>query len=328
MEHKKLRWKIVILAAILILVLVLLYSGLRILESTVLHRESGATEETVSKTIVRDGVSYYPRLNITTILLTGVDTVGPMTDSGSYNNPAEADMVSLLIIDQVSKDVDIISLNRDSMVDMTVLGVGGKPSGTQHAQLALAHTYGNGLEMSSRNLVQTVSNLLYGVQIDHYITINMDAITVMNDAVGGVTVEVTEDFSQVDASIPMGRVTLMGKQAVNYVRLRYGVDDQLNLSRMDRQKKYMQGFMTALHRSIEEDPSFLLTAYSDAASYMVTDCTTSTLSSLLDRYGDYALGEIITIDGENVMGESYMEYHLDEADLDRVILEYLYAPKK
>lgn len=328
MERKKLRWKIVILAAILILVLVLLYSGLRILESTVLHNGLESSEQIVSKTIVRDGVSYYPRLDVTTILLTGVDTNGPMADSGSYNNPAEADMVSLLIFDEVSKDVDIISLNRDTMVDMTILGVGGKPSGTQYAQLALAHTYGNGLQMSSKNLVQTVSDLLYGIQIDHYITINMDAISILNDVVGGVTVEVTEDFSQVDSTIPMGKVTLYGQQAVNFVRLRYGVDDQLNLSRMERQKKYMQGFMTALDGKLEADPYFLLTAYEDAKPYMVTDCTTTTLSTLIDRYSDYALGEIVTIDGENVVGETYMEYHLDEEDLDRVIMEYLYAPKK
>ena len=60
---------------------------------------------------------------------------------------------------------------------------------------------------------------------------------------------------------------------------------------------------------------------------MVTDCSATSLSSLLDRFSEYELGDIVSIDGENVKGEEFMEYYVDEEDLDRVILEYLYAPK-
>ena len=41
--------------------------------------------------------------------------------------------------------------------------------------------------------------------IDYYFSMNMDAISILNDAVGGVTVEVTDDFSQVDATIGKGQ---------------------------------------------------------------------------------------------------------------------------
>ena len=74
---------------------------------------------------------------------------------------------------------------------------------------------------------------------------NMDAIPILNDAVGGVTVEVTEDFSAVDPSIGMGQVTLRGDQALNYVRTRKDVGDQLNLSRIQRQKQYLEAFAEA-----------------------------------------------------------------------------------
>lgn len=327
MKHKSDRWRIVIFIAILILVFVLLYSGLQILESTVLRNETDIVQETTSLTIYRDGVAYFPRLDITVVMLTGVDTDGPMVSSGSYNNPAEADMVSLLIFDEKDKKVDILSLNRDSMVDMKILGIGGKPAGTQHAQLALAHTYGSGLKDSSMNLRDTVSKLLYGLDIDYYVTINMDAIALLNDAVGGVTVDVTEDFSQVDPTIGTGKVTLNGTQATHYVRLRYEVGDQMNVSRMERQQKYMTGFASAMKAKTKADPYFLLTAYSDVSDHMVTDFSVSTLTGLIDRFGDYELGDIVTVDGDNVKGEAFMEYHLDEEDLDRVILKYLYAPK-
>ena len=38
--------------------------------------------------------------------------------------------------------------------------------------------------------------------------------------------------------------------------------------------------------------------------------------------------DVVAIEGENVAGEQFMEYHVDPEDLDRVVLKYLYAPKK
>ena len=48
--------KAVCLSVILILVLVVLYGGLRILESTFFYGEGNGEEDRISKTIVRDGV--------------------------------------------------------------------------------------------------------------------------------------------------------------------------------------------------------------------------------------------------------------------------------
>ena len=327
MRHNSKRGNVVIIVAILLLVLVLLYSGLQILESTVLRHGTGAADPTSGKTIVRDGVEYFPRQDMTVILLAGIDEEGPVQDSGSYNNPGEADMVSLLIFDEGEKKLNILSLNRDTMLEMPVLGVGGKPAGTIYGQLALAHTYGSGLQDSSENLCKTVSDFLYGIQIDYYVTLNMDAIGILNDAVGGVTVTVTDDFSEVDPSIPMGEVTLHGDQALHYVRTRQGVGTQLNLNRMERHKAYMTGFMEAMQSKLEQDSAFVADAYSDVSDYMTTNCSAKILAALLDRYKQYGLGDVVTIEGENKKGEQFMEYYVDETHLDNLILNYLYEPK-
>jgi LCP family protein required for cell wall assembly len=130
-------------------------------------------------------------------------------------------------------DCSILYLNRDTMVQMPVLGLGGKEAGSVRAQLALAHTYGNGLEESCENTRRTVSDFLNGISIDYYISMRMDAIAMLNDAVGGVTVLVEDDFSQVDSSIPKGLVTLRGEQALNFVRSRKDLGDQLKAAGID-----------------------------------------------------------------------------------------------
>lgn len=328
MDKKAKRRKLVLLVAILILVLVFLFSGLQILESTVFRKDTGASQTPTSKTIIRDGVEYYPRQDVTVILLAGIDEEGPVHSSGSYNNPGEADMIALLIFDEEKEQIDILNLNRDTIVNIPVLGLGGKPAGTVRGQLALAHTYGSGLSDSGENLCDAVSDLFYGITIDYYVTMNMDAIALLNDAVGGVTVDVKDDFSAVNPTITTGKVTLRGQQAVDFVRTRQGVESQLNLNRMERHQAYMTGFLDALRGKMDSNATFVVDTYESVSEYLVTDCSVKVIASLLDRYGDYALDQMISLPGENVKGERYMEFHLDNDALDRIVLEHLFAPKK
>ena len=72
MDKKAKRRILVLLVAILILVLVFLFSGLQILESTVFRKGTGTSQVSDRKTIIRDGVEYYPRQDITVILLAGI----------------------------------------------------------------------------------------------------------------------------------------------------------------------------------------------------------------------------------------------------------------
>lgn len=317
--------KILLVCVILILVLVMLYSGLRILESTVLLNGQEQETPVASKTIERNGVQYYPRQDIKVMLVMGIDEFGAVKPSDSYNNTGEADMVALLIFDEQAEKIDMLALNRDTMLDMPVLGLGGKPAGTKYGQLALSHTYGTGLEDSCENTREAVSQFLYGITVDYYVAMNMDAISILNDAVGGVTVEVSEDFSAVDPTIAPGTVTLRGEQAIHYVQVRKNVGDQMNVSRMDRQKQYMEGFLKSL-RQVTSD-TFVLDTYDMVSDYIVTDCSAKSLASMMSHYQDYQLDQIVTPEGENVKGQQYMEFHVDEEKLDSLILELFYAPK-
>lgn len=312
---------------ILLLVIVMLYSGLQILESTVLR--TGADEQGfVSRTITRDGVSYYPRQDITVVMVLGIDQNGPVQASEGYINPGAADMAALLIFDDADKSCTILQLNRDTMLEMPVLGVGGKNAGTYYGQLALSHTYGSGMADSCENTRRTISNFLYGIRIDYYLAMNMDAISILNDAVGGVTVNVTDDFSHVDPTITKGQMTLRGEQAIRFVRTRRDVGDQLNISRIDRQKEYIGSFLKKFRSRYHSDLEFAATTYDQVLPYIVTDGSLNTITSLMDRYGDYEIREVVSPAGENVMGEEYYEFYADEDALDELILRLFYAPKE
>ena len=327
MKKKYQKRDIVFCLAMLLLITAVLFSGLKILETTVLYTGEEDTDVHESKTIHRGDTAYFPRQDITTVLVLGIDQYGPVADSETYNNRGAADMDMLLIFDEAAETCTVLHLNRDTMLEMPVLGLGGRQAGTYYGQLALSHTYGTGLSDSCENTRETISNFLYGIDIDYYIAMNMDAIAILNDAVGGVTVNVTEDFSQVDPTITRGQVHLLGDHAVNFVRTRKDVGDQLNLSRIERHKEYIDGFADAFRAKREADPEFMVRAYEEVEPYIVTDCSLNAITGMMDRYGDYAIGEILSPEGENVVGEEYMEFYVDEEKLDELILRLFYEEK-
>lgn len=316
--------KFLLLVAIVILVLVMIYSGLRLLD---FQGQDYGNRPSGSKTIVRDGVEYFPRQDITVILFMGIDEFGPMQGSNSYQNPGAADVVVLAIFDEKTQRVDLLSLNRDTMLSMPILGVDGRPAGTYYGQLALSHTFGTGMEDSCENTKDAVSNFLYGLRIDYYIAMTMDTIQVLNDAVGGVPVYVTDDFSAVDPTIPMGEVTLTGEQALSFIRQRKGLGDQLNTSRMQRQNHYMEQFSHVFREQATANDGFLLDTYQSIEEFVVSDCSATTLNAILNRYYDYTFGRTITLEGENRISNGYMEFHVNEEKLDKTVLSLFYAKK-
>ncbi len=328
MSKRKSIRNVVFLVLILVLVLVMIFSGLRILESTVLFNEQSREDDVSSRTVVKDGIEYFPRQDITVVLFIGIDQEGIAQPSLSYNNPGAADVVSLVIFDETNQVCNVLCLNRDTMLKMPVLGLGGKPAGSNYGQLALSHTYGTGMEDSCENVKNTVSDFLMGVRIDYYVSMRMDAIGIINDTVGGVTVTVKDDFSAVDPTITKGEYTLMGDQAMTFVRSRKDLGNQLNVSRMERQQEYISGFMKSLNAKLEASDTFALNAYNEVEDYIVTDCSVNALTSLVDRFSDYSVNEIVSPKGENVRGEEYYEFHVDKEALEDLVIRLLYAPKK
>ena len=134
------RRKTLLIVLIVFLVLVVVYSGFQILEPIVFPADRGEDAPTKSRIIVRDGVEYYPRQDVTVLLMMGIDQAGPAQSSGSYNNPGAADMLTVAVFDEVEESYTLLSINRDTMTEVPVLGPGGHPAGTAKQQIALAHT--------------------------------------------------------------------------------------------------------------------------------------------------------------------------------------------
>lgn len=281
------------------------------------------------KVLEYKGEDYVLKKDVETFLILGLDKMSQDTKGDSYNNNQQADFLVLMVFDNSAKTYSAIHINRDTMAEIEVLGLAGNKVGTVNSQIALAHTYGKGGSISNANTAKAVSKLLKDIKVNHYMSITLDAVPIMNDLVGGVTVEVLDDFTDVDTGLVKGEtVTLTSEQALTYIRERQGTGEKTNVSRMKRQKQYIESMRDELQKCIENDSEFLSDAVLKISDYMESDCSATRLQSIGKRLKSYEFVGLKEIEGEAKTVESddgaHIEFYPDEDKLMQMVVGLFY----
>lgn len=320
------------LYSLLIIILVVLFLSSTLLLINYWERNRGlfpSHSEYNDISITYDGVKYTPNKDVQGILVLGLDKFDDSVDNSGYYNNQQADFIMLFAVDNKNGTYSAIHLNRDTMAEINVLGVAGEKIDTVTEQLALSHAYGNGKEVSCRNTADAVSNVLNGIPIERYVSVTMDAIPVITDLVGGVEVEVKDDFSEIDDSLVMGeKVVLNGDNVLNFVRTRYGMKDSSNQARMVRQQDYLVSLFEAFEEKVNNDDNFILNASLELSDYIVSNYTLSQLENLVDNLSEYKFEQIYTIEGESKVGDKYMEFYPEDDSVSQVVTKLFYVPEK
>ena len=290
-----------------------------------------ASSEDDGKTIVYNGAKYKYNEDNINILFMGVDR--DMQDTGEkvIGENGQADVLIWAALDSKTGHLSLINISRDAMVDVNKYNVEDKYLGTDKMQLCLAYSYGDGKEKSCENTLQSVSRLMYGMPVNAYVAIDYSAIAPLNDAIGGVTVNVLEDLTQSDSALKAGEtVTLHGEQAQTYVRSRNTEVLDSNNQRMERQKQDIDAFLQQAISQTKKNLTLPVTLYNDVSDYMVTNISASEvthLATLMIQNG-VSGGDILTVPGEVTQGDVYAEFNPDDKELYKLILSVFYKEIK
>ena len=290
-----------------------------------------ASSEDDGKMIVYNGAKYKYNEDNINILFMGIDR--DMQDTGEkvIGENGQADVLIWAALDSKTGHLSLINISRDAMVDVNKYNVKDKYLGTDKMQLCLAYSYGDGKEKSCENTLQSVSRLMYGMPVNAYVAIDYSAIAPLNDAIGGVTVNVLEDLTQSDSALKAGEtVTLHGEQAQTYVRSRNTEVLDSNNQRMERQKQYIDAFLQQAISQTRKNPTLPVTLYNDVSDYMVTNISASEvthLATLMIQNG-VSGGDILTVPGEVTQGDVYAEFNPDDKELYKLILSVFYKEIK
>ena len=273
------------------------------------------------------GKIYAFKEDILTFLVMGIDKNSEVRESEGGMGGGQADALFLAVMDPGEKAVKVIGINRNTMTDIDIYNEEGAYVTTTKAQIAVQHGFGNGLEESCERQVKAVSGLFYQLPIHGYAAVNMSAIPTINDAVGGVEVEVLEDLTDKDESLVEGeRVHLTGKSAFWYVKYRNTHEFGSADGRLARQKQYLGAFIGAAKEAVKKDLTAAAGLYQAVASQMVTDISLDEVAYLAPILADYRFDPegFYLLEGETVMGEVFEEFYVDEEALYEMILEVFY----
>lgn len=316
------------LIVVSLVILVLVVSAFIAINEWEKNKNHFSEQEANDPYLEYDGSTYTLRENVETFLVLGLDKFEGTASADSYNNDMQADFLLLFVFDNDTKKCSAIHINRDTIADVNILGVAGNKIATVKKQIALAHTYGNGKDVSCRNTADSVSALLGGMRVNHYASVTLDAVPVFNDLVGGVELEILDDFTGIDDTLVKGTtVTLMGEQALRYVRSRSGLEDSTNSTRMVRQRQYMNALYEKAIAKMTEDENFAVDASLKMSDYMVSDRSVTQLQTLAEKFNEYEFEGIRAFEGESKKGEQFVEFYPNEEHLMMTVIELFYKKK-
>lgn len=278
--------------------------------------ESSITMEYGSETL------HYRENEITNYLLIGVDKDNIAWTAG-HQNGGQADFLLVLAIDRIRRSITPVMLDRDTMTEMKTYGVFGHPAGTKVMQLCLAQAYSGANIPGSINTVEAVQGLLQGVVMDHYVTLDMAAVPLLNDVIGGVEVTLQDDFTIYDASMTQGAtLRLTGEQAEFFVRGRMSVADGTNASRMTRQQQYFSGFLEQFRQTVKGNDSKLNEILEVLDGHMTSDASGDTLMHDVSAYDGYEWKPLQTFEGEHAIDEyGFAEFWVNEEALKDAVAQ-------
>lgn len=293
-------------------------------------KEKSVTTESpsqaISDTIYYQDKEYEYNHDITNILFLGIDKEEPVTINDSPGLGGQADCIMILSLNREEKTAKILQISRDCMTEIDIYDANGNYYTSVTAQLATQYAYGNGADTSCWATKKTVSELLYELPIDGYIALNIEGVPVINDAVGGVTITVPEDYTSISPEFIKGStITLNGKQAEKYIRYRDTSLVGSNNERMKRQIHYIPALIETLKKNGEGYGQLYDSMYSLISPYFVTDLTGDRINELFEYEWD--IDNVRFVEGKVVSGEEHEEFHIDEEKLQKNIIEMFYKLK-
>lgn len=271
------------------------------------------------------GTVYRYNDHLSNYLFMGIDTTDEVADYESQRDAGQADAIFLVSMDRVTEKLKVLVIPRDTMTEIEVFNPSGKSLGTTEDHINIQYAYGDGKDKSCELMETAVSGLLGDIPIQGYCAMNMEGIPIITDFVGGVEVTVPDSsLEEVNPDFTEGAVvTLTGDNAEQFVRYRNTEISQSALTRQERQKVYLQALLQKAQERAERDSSFIVDFYNEIQPYTVTNLGNDIFAKLLTASG-VGETETATVPGEGTEGENFDEYHVNQQELDSLLLKMFY----
>ena len=271
------------------------------------------------------GETYKYNDHLSNYLFLGIDTREAVDTYQSQADAGQADAIFLVSMDRATEKIKVLFLPRDSMTRIEVFNPYGQSLGETTDHLNIQYAFGDGKEKSCELMKTAVSDMLDGLPIQGYCSMNMDGISVITDFVGGIQLTIPDDsLADVNPEYKKGAVVdITGETAEQFVRYRDIDKTQSALVRQERQKTFLQALVQKAQEKAGEDAGFVTGLYDSVKSYTVTNMGNDIFAKLLAA-SQNGITDTETVPGEGTHGENFDEYHIDEDALSDLIISMFY----
>lgn len=324
-----------LLIIILIIVLSILGGGYYLLsqKNAALPQNGGQNSDSRNQTdlsqngdiVEYKGETYKYNDHLSNYLFLGIDTRETVDTYQSQVDAGQADAIFLVSMDRATEKIKVLFIPRDSMTRIEVFNPYGQSLGETTDHLNIQYAFGDGKEKSCELMKTAVSNMLDGLPIQGYCSMNMDGISVITDFVGGIQLTIPDDsLADVNPEYKKGAVVdITGETAEQFVRYRDIDKTQSALVRQERQKTFLQALVQKAQEKAGEDAGFVTGLYDSVKSYTVTNMGNDIFAKLLAA-SQNGITDTETVPGEGTHGENFDEYHIDEDALSDLIISMFY----
>lgn len=275
-----------------------------------------------------NGKKYQYNNRVMTLLYAGLDTYDELKQTASYGDKARADSIMLIVLDEVSKKMSVVAINRDTMTEVHRFSRNGDDLGAYVTHLGYAYANGDGGTASCENLKTSVSTLFNDLPIDGYMVSNQTLIVMINDLVGGVTVTVpNNDLATQYPELTEGNIVTLDESNVSaYVQQRDTAVDFSNEGCIERQKSFVLSFMDKFGTFVKDNSMQAWDELEECSNWMQTDITKNKYLSLAYAFSQTNLApdSYYILEGEDQLGELHDEFYYDEDALQELIIKLFY----
>ena len=275
---------ILLLAAIITAgsVAVLYHTGKNEMKPDKVKIEAPKNVETVDdgRYIYYKNGKYKYKNDIINMLFLGIDRNNGLGTDGIGAN-GQADVIALAAIDSSNSKVTIINVPRDIITDVKVYSSSGGYSGTEKMQIALSFAYGDGADTSCVNAMSAVRSLFYNVPISSYFALKMEGVPDLNDSIGGVDVKSPETISIFEKG---EKYHLDGEDALLFVQKRDMQSVNANLKRNERQKVYLNSFISKFINQTKSDIGVPINVFNASKPYSFTNLNANRITYLATEF--------------------------------------------
>lgn len=280
--------------------------------------------------ITYNGKEYQYNEDVINFLCLGIDKATSIEDmKENMKSQGNSDVLMLVSLNVENGMIKVFAIPRDTMVSVKVFDTEGRYVRSETAQITTQHAYGHTEEEACELTVEAVSNLLYKVPIQRYCSINFLAVPILNDAVGGVDVDVLEYMQGSYGTYQPGdRIHLEGDMALEYIRLRDHSAEASAMLRLERQKQYLINFFQVAKEAMRGNLTLPVTIYQQLQDnqYMHTNITLADITYLVPKILDTPLSmeDLAMIPGESAQPGEYEEYHVNQQALKELVIQSFY----